>query len=216
MKTTHALALAAALLTGSSAFAASVGCLANAGNLIANCGFENGSFSSWTLSGLDVPGEADNLYGIEGVDPFGPAPHAGDDQAYFLDIVGRATTLAQTFATTSGSSYTVSFYLAQQAISSSDPAANSFVASFGGGTLASLTNVGNSSYSLYSYNVAATSGSTTFSLAFGDTSGFFLLDDVSVVKSAVTAVPEPSVPLMMGAGLLGLAAFARRRRQRGE
>ncbi|MET0319220.1 MAG: NF038120 family PEP-CTERM protein [Duganella sp.] len=43
--------------------------------------------------------------------------------------------------------------------------------------------------------------------------GQFALDNITLTTGAVSAVPEPSAWLMMGAGLLGVASAARRRRQ---
>jgi hypothetical protein len=43
--------------------------------------------------------------------------------------------------------------------------------------------------------------------------GQFAIDNIALTTSAVTAVPEPSSWLMMGAGMLGVAGAARRRRQ---
>jgi len=87
-------------------------CDASAGNLVANCGFETGDFTSWTLSGLDVPLESGNLYGVEGVDPDGIFPNSGSSQAYIGDLVANATTLSQDIITKPADQYLVSWYLA--------------------------------------------------------------------------------------------------------
>ena len=94
-------------------------CEAAAGNLVANCGFETGDFTSWNSTGNDTPAEQDNLYGVEGVDPFDSiAPNSGDNQAFFADLVANSTTLSQTITTNPGDTYAISFYLAQD----TDPA----------------------------------------------------------------------------------------------
>src|SRR5580704_4911525 len=71
-------------------------------NVVSNCGFETGDFTSWTVSGNDVPGELGNLYGVEGTDPFptpgGTAPFSGNFQAYFGDLNANATTISQEVA----------------------------------------------------------------------------------------------------------------------
>src|ERR1700744_4297388 len=86
--------------------AAVLACQSVPQNLVANCGFETGTFSSWTLSGNDVPREQDNLYGIEGTDPFpvpnGTAPAAGNSQAFFADLPSNPITLSQTLSTGPG------------------------------------------------------------------------------------------------------------------
>src|SRR5580704_8216270 len=81
---------------------AKAGSCTSAFNLLSNCGFESGDFTSWTLAGNDVPGQLGNLYGVEGTDPFplpgGTAPFSGNFQAYFGDLNANATTISQEVA----------------------------------------------------------------------------------------------------------------------
>ena len=215
MKTIHSLAaIAATLAFAAPTWAADV-CQAG-NNLVANCGFESGSFDGWTVSGTDVPAAEDVLYGVETADPFptatgGTAPSSGDFQAFFSDQTANPITLSQTFATTIGTTYTVSFALAQYDVN--DPFDTSFVnslaASFGGSTLLSVKNSADFGYTTYTYDVLATSSTSTFKIVTGDTTGEFLLDSVSVAAP----VPEPATPLMVAAGLGLLASIARRRRR---
>ena len=170
-----------------------------AGNLVANCGFETGSFSGWTLSGNDVPGQQDTLYGVEGTDPFdGISPNSGSFQAFFADVIPNDTTLQQTIATVPGGVYTVSWYLAQDTTPSAEYS-NEFSASFGGVSLVSLTAMPAQGYTEYSYTVTATSSSSALDLTFGNGLGEYLVDDISVVQ----AVPEPPAWTMMLAGIMG-------------
>src|ERR1700735_1560387 len=85
------------------------------GNIVANCSFGTGDFTSWTLSGNDVPGQLGNEYGVEGTDPFdGISPPGGSvNQAFFADQDSNATTISQTLTTVVGHMYTVVFYAAQ-------------------------------------------------------------------------------------------------------
>jgi hypothetical protein len=219
MKTTQRLvSLAVGLLLGASAgLAAAAPCTATAGNLVTNCGFETGTFSGWTLAGNDVPGEQDNLYGVEGSDPFplpaGTAPNSGSFQAYFSDLVANPTTLSQSVATTAGGHYALSFYIAQQPVGPGT-AANSLSVSFGGSVLGVLTNVPMEGYTQVTYAFTATSASSLLSLSFGDDIGEFLLDDVRVTAVAAP-VPEPSSTALVGAGLIALGFTQRRRRAAG-
>lgn len=167
-------------------------CGSAASNLVANCGFETGDFTAWTLSGHDVPGELGNLYGVEGVDPIdGISPNSGTFQAYFADLDSNSTTISQSLATVSGTSYTVSWYLAQDT-SIATPYSNEFSVSFGGTSLLSLTGMPVEGYTKYSYTVAATSSSTLLSMTLGNDLGEFLLDDISVVPVPRVTTPEPA------------------------
>jgi hypothetical protein len=102
------------LVFGATQSKASSVCDGVAGNLVANCGFETGDFTSWTLSGNDVPGEAGNLYGVEGQDLVdGISPNSGSYQAFFATLDSNATKLSQDITTTAGDQYTITFWVAQ-------------------------------------------------------------------------------------------------------
>jgi PEP-CTERM motif-containing protein len=174
----------------------------NPNNLITNCGFETGDFTGWTVTGNDVPGQLGGLYGVEGDDPFplpaGTAPVGGSFQAYIGDQNADPTTIAETLATAAGSTYFISFFLAQQ-LEGPGTVNNSVVVKFGGVTLATLTNVAVQGYTEYDYTAVATSAASVFSLRFGNDVGEFIADDINVVT------PEPSSLLMvLGGGLLVL------------
>jgi hypothetical protein len=183
-----------------------------AGNLVANCGFETGDFTSWTLSGNDVPGEAGNLYGVEGQDLVdGISPNSGSYQAFFATLDSNATKLSQDITTTAGDLYTITFWVAQDTASSSDYG-NELLASFGGTSLVDDSDVVVEGYTEYTYNVGPVSGSSnTLELTFGNGLGEFLLDDVSVVDNGPVVTPEPDSLLLFGTGLLALVGVARRR-----
>jgi MYXO-CTERM domain-containing protein len=180
-------------------------CNSITGNLVANCGFETGSFSSWTLSGNDVPTELNNLYGVEGTDPLdGISPHSGSDQAFFADLDANSTTMSQSIPTTVGGVYTVVFYLAQDT-SITAPYSNDLSVSFGGNLFDSLTAIPVEGYTKYLFETTATSSSTLLSFKFGDDLGELLVDDISV-----TPTPEPPAWMLMLTGMLGLGLLSRR------
>lgn len=179
------------------AVAASI-CNGVAANVVANCGFETGDFTSWTLSGNDVPMELGNLYGVEGIDPLdGIAANSGSYQAYFSDLDANSTTLSETLTTVPGLSYQISWYLAQD----TTPAgtySNLFSASFGGTSLTSLTALPVEGYTRYSFLATSATASTVLSFTLGNDLGEFLLDDVVV---SVAPTPEPGTWfLLLSAG----------------
>jgi len=200
------------LVFGATQSKASSVCDGVAGNLVANCGFETGDFTSWTLSGNDVPQTLGNLYGVEGHDPIdGINPNSGSYQAFFADLVPNATTLSQSIATTAGDQYTITFWVAQDTAPTNEYD-NELLASFGGTSLADLYGVAAEGYTEYTYNVGPVSGSSnTLELTFGNGLGEFLLDDVSVVDNGPVVTPEPDSLLLFGTGLLALVGVARRR-----
>jgi hypothetical protein len=187
-------------------------CAADPENVVANCGFETGDFTSWTLAGNDVPGEQDNLYGVEGTDPYptpdGTDPNGGAYQAFFSDQYADPTTLSQSLTTVPGYLYHVSFFLAQQLVGPGT-VHNDVVVSFGGTTLATLTNLPVEGYTFYTYDVVASGATSTLSLQFGNDIGEFLVDDIDV------SVPDPSplqLTLILAAMLGGVVFFERRKR----
>src|SRR5271168_990174 len=110
MRTFSALFCGALLFLIGVSESSAASCSANPTNLVANCGFETGTFSSWTLAGNDVPGALNNLYGVEGLDPIdGNSPHSGSDQAFFGDLMQNATTLSQSLTTIAGDAYVITF-----------------------------------------------------------------------------------------------------------
>lgn len=186
---------------------ASTSCASITGNLVANCGFETGSFSGWTLSGTDTPTQLNNLYGVEGTDPIdGISPYSGSYQAFFADLSTSPTTISQSIATVAGSIYTVSFYIAQDTPPASGGGSYTdlFAAKFGTSTLVASTVIPMEGYTKYSFTEVATGPASTLSLTFGNDNGEFLLDNLSVVA------PEPAAWSLMAAGL-ALAFFLRRK-----
>jgi hypothetical protein len=197
-----ALFLAAAFQTQAKADV----CGSVAGNLVLNCGFESGDFTSWTLTGNDVPGELNNLYGVEGSDPFAGDPNSGTSQAFFSDLPANATTLSQTLATVVGQTYIVTFYLAE-ATEGPGTLSDDALVKFGASTVENLSNLSDQGYTKYTADIVATSGSTTLSFVMGNETGEFLVDDVSVAA----ATPEPATIPVIGGLLLVGAYFVRRR-----
>jgi hypothetical protein len=158
-------------------------------NLVANGGFETGDLSGWT--------EVGNT-GYGGVTR-GGAPE-GNCEAFFGPI-GSLGGIEQSVATTVGGEYAISFVF-----DSDGGTPGAFQVDFGGQTLLSLANPPAAGNQAFAFDVAATVANSILQIQFQDDSGFMFLDAVQV-----SAVPEPASVVLMGAGLLGLAAGRRRR-----
>ncbi len=176
--------------------------LANAdSNLVVNGSFETGDFTGWTVSG-DT-----SFVGVCNVStcPGGYAPQDGTYAAYF-GPVGDTATISQMIPTTPGDSYSVSFYLA--APNNGTP--NYFSVSFGT-TSFSFSDFGASfDWQQFVLTTVATSNQTELSFTFRNDPAYWYLDNVTVNQSSGT-VPEPGTLALFGSGVLGVAAFARRR-----
>ena len=169
-------------------------CDSIAGNLVANCGFETGTFSSWTQSGNTGSTDTDGDI------------HSGNFGAEF-GPVGSLGFITQNLSTTVGGTYDLAFWLQND----SGTPVNHFEAAWNGVIIFALDDSPAFSYTLFTFPVTATSASTPLQFGFRHDPSFFLFDDVSVVGAAVAAVPGPSSLLLIGSGLAGLAILWRRR-----
>ena len=166
-------------------------------NLVANGGFETGSFASWSEVGnsafnnAQCPGAGLVPQGIcSGT--FGPLGSLGGIQ--------------QAITTTPGLAYTISFDY-----KGDGGAPGQVLVEFGSQTLlnrsdAAAATVG---FQSFAFEAVATGASTLLSFNFRNDSGFMELDNV-----AVTAVPEPASLALMLAGigtLLGAGRLGRHR-----
>jgi hypothetical protein len=182
-------------------------------NLVVNPGFEAGSFTGWTLAGETRP---DHSFVSDGDSYPGWnewLPHGGDAFAA-LGAIGSELSMSQTFATTPGQSYTFSFHLG-----SDGETPNAIAVTWNGSPVLALANQPETpghdlihgppaaAYTSYSFTQLAAGPTATIQFDARNDQGWWALDDVSV-----TELPEPSSLAASGAGILAVAACARRRR----
>jgi len=183
-------------------------------NLVQNPGFENSQDSGngtatstpfWTVSsGFGT----DFVFTDGGTTQSGGSANSGLWYAEFAATSAasaQSATLSQSIATTAGTYYTVSFFLANFG-----GPHDTFLATFGGQTVLSLTDAPAFSYTKYTMVIKATSANSVLAFTGEQDPSSFGLDDVSV-----EAGPAP----VMGGGLLSLGAaafgFVARRLRRG-
>ena len=151
-------------------------------NLVANGNFATDSFSGWTLGG----NYTSSYFGPEifiDTDAEGSSTYAAG-----MGSVGSDGTLSQTIATTAGQTYTLSFWLQNEASGTND-----FKAIWNGQTLLSLSNAAQSGYTEYTYTVTAT-GSTYDAGVLGHAKipRQWDLDNISLTANN-TPPPDPTV-----------------------
>lgn len=108
--------------------------------------------------------------------------------------------LSQSIATTPATTYVVSFFLANEG-----GPHNSFVATFGGQTVLSLTDANAFGFRHYSATIKATSSASVLAFVAQQDPADFILDDVSVVAEGAPLPPAGAGLLSFGVAFAGLA-----------
>jgi len=170
-------------------------------NLVNNGSFETGDFTDWTPGGnfVNTSVTFGGFYGYSG---------AEDGTWYaILGPAGSDGTLSQTFATTPGAQYTISFWFASVGDNPSD-----FNAYWDGDLLYSANNPNTGAvWTQFTFTDMGT-GSDTIQFNFRDDPGWMALDNISVTQNGGTT-PEPSSLLLLGSGLLTMGGVIRRKFQ---
>lgn len=181
-----------------------------AGNLVPNCGFEDGVAATWQFS--EPPGSELAVTALP------TSAHTGRHYLRFsndLPDSPPSSVLAQ-FATTPGAEYTFSFYLVSNAVGGEPAATAAFQAFWDGQQVFDLAGQGpnfDSGYARHSVVRTATAARTEVRFEAFNWAASYYLDDVSVTPAVVAVTPEPATVALVGAGVAALGALARRRRR---
>jgi hypothetical protein len=202
----------ALLIGAASVFALCVGS-ANAANLIANGGFEDGVYTAVDSStnaensGVPVSWDPNDAFidysGFNGVRGY---PYSGSYSLQMGDFDSQPEAeLSQTFSDVAGQKYTVSFY-GYDGGANGDPNADLTVSV---GSASTSFNDTVSTYTLGTFTFVG-QGSDTLTIAAKTNPSDWYVDNVAVTAASVSAAPEPSTWLLMIAGIGGIGLMLRR------
>jgi len=175
----------------------------------------NTDLTGWTISGTASDGAPNN---VDLVHTFFYPSFTGSSGSQSLDMegaVGASGLISQSFATTPGDLYNLSFEYANNPQPGPTSSGSMNVLVTGSMTLLdqNVTHTGstfsNMNYQLFSQNFTADSATTILQFEALTHSGFGIALDAVSVNPATTAVPEPALMGPLGAGLVALLFAAR-------
>jgi len=188
--------------------------------------FTNFVSGSSGITGWTVVGAAGGVSIVSGTFTQNGISFPAEDGAQWLDLTGDGTNsnegVQQTFATTAGTQYTVSFWVGNVNNPGGIFGTTSTVDVLLGGTGGTLllaarnasTTTGTLTWEQFTTTFTATGSTSTLDFINADPASDNSngLDNVSVNPSGTTpAVPEPSTLLLLSSGSLGLLGWARKR-----
>jgi parallel beta-helix repeat protein len=146
-------------------------------NLVANGNFATGDFTDWTLGGNDSNASSPQIF-------IDTNAEGSSSYAAGMGSEGADGTLSQTIATTPGQTYTLSFWLQNEASGDND-----FTAMWGGQPLLALTNASASGYTEYTFTVTALGSTSTLEFSAANGPSQWNLDNISLTAGSSTSAP---------------------------
>ena len=139
--------------------------------------FCDGDFTDWTLGGNDSNASSPQIF----IDTNG---EGSSTYAAGLGSMGADGTLSQSIATTAGQTYTLSFWLQNEASGDND-----FTAMWDGQPVLALTNASAFGYTEYTFTVTALGSTSTLEFSAANGPSQWNLDNISLTAGSSTAAP---------------------------